>query len=165
MQPTPVFLPGQSHGQRSLESYSPQGRKEPDTTEATEHAHTARMPSNWLLYPFDLHTSSFEHVLVFYHSKILRMHPSTSLIPALESAIPPRTRRPILFSGQWYLETKVWAQVCSLQLCYHCVLAFLGEKTGKEMYVYTHTHTQVVCVCIYKYVQCVYVYFCVCIYV
>ena len=26
-QPTPVFLPGESHGQRSLEGYSPQGRR------------------------------------------------------------------------------------------------------------------------------------------
>ena len=32
-QPTPVFLPGESHGQRSLAGYSPQGRKESDTTE------------------------------------------------------------------------------------------------------------------------------------
>ena len=32
-QPTPVFLPGESHGQRSLVGYSPQGRKESDTTE------------------------------------------------------------------------------------------------------------------------------------
>jgi len=29
--PTPVFLPGKSHGQRSLEGYSPQGSKESDT--------------------------------------------------------------------------------------------------------------------------------------
>ena len=32
-QPTPVFLPGKSHGQRSLSGYSPWGHKEPDTTE------------------------------------------------------------------------------------------------------------------------------------
>ena len=32
-QPTPVFLPGKSHGQRKLEAYSPWGRKELDTTE------------------------------------------------------------------------------------------------------------------------------------
>ena len=31
--PTPVLLPGQSHGWRSLESCSPWGRKESDTTE------------------------------------------------------------------------------------------------------------------------------------
>ena len=32
-QPTPVFLPGESHGQRSLACYSPWGCKESDTTE------------------------------------------------------------------------------------------------------------------------------------
>ena len=31
-QPTPVFLPGKSHGRRSLMGYSPRGRKELDTT-------------------------------------------------------------------------------------------------------------------------------------
>ena len=31
--PTPVFLPGESHGQRSLVGYSPWGHKESDTTE------------------------------------------------------------------------------------------------------------------------------------
>ena len=32
-QPTPVFLPGKSHGQKSLLGYSPWGRKESDRTE------------------------------------------------------------------------------------------------------------------------------------
>ena len=31
-QPTPVFLPGESHGQRSLSGYSPWAPKELDTT-------------------------------------------------------------------------------------------------------------------------------------
>ena len=35
VQATPVFLPGASHGQRSLVDYSPRGRTESDTTEAT----------------------------------------------------------------------------------------------------------------------------------
>ena len=34
-QPTPVFLPGESHGQTSLVGCSPWGRTELDTTEAT----------------------------------------------------------------------------------------------------------------------------------
>ena len=34
-QPTPLFLHSESHGQRSLEGYSPQGCTESDTTEAT----------------------------------------------------------------------------------------------------------------------------------
>ena len=36
-QPTPVFSPGESHGQRSLEGYSPWGHKQLDMT---EHTHT-----------------------------------------------------------------------------------------------------------------------------
>ena len=32
-QPTPVLLPGKSHGQRSLVGYNPQCRKESDMTE------------------------------------------------------------------------------------------------------------------------------------
>ena len=32
-QPTPVFLPGEFHGQTSLAGYSPWGCKESDTTE------------------------------------------------------------------------------------------------------------------------------------
>ena len=35
-QPTPEFLPGESHGQRSLAVYSPWGHKEWATTEATQ---------------------------------------------------------------------------------------------------------------------------------
>ena len=38
-QPTPVFLPGESHGQRSLGGYSPWGHRESDMTEATWRAH------------------------------------------------------------------------------------------------------------------------------
>ena len=34
-QPTPVFSLGETHGQRSLVGYSPQGGKELDTTEQT----------------------------------------------------------------------------------------------------------------------------------
>src|SRR5574340_1103377 len=36
---TPVFLPGESHGQRSLAGYSPWGCKESDTTERLAHTH------------------------------------------------------------------------------------------------------------------------------
>ena len=32
---SPVFLPGELHGQRSLAGYSPQNGEESDTTEAT----------------------------------------------------------------------------------------------------------------------------------
>ena len=37
--PTPVLLPGKSHGQRSLVGYSPWGHKESDTTERLHYSH------------------------------------------------------------------------------------------------------------------------------
>ena len=37
-QPAPVFLPGESRGQRSLAGYSPWGCKELDMTEVLKHA-------------------------------------------------------------------------------------------------------------------------------
>ena len=37
-QPSLVFLPGESHGQRGLAGYSPWGCKKSDMTEATQHA-------------------------------------------------------------------------------------------------------------------------------
>ena len=39
-QPTPVFLPGKSHGHGNLAGYSPWDCKESDMT---EHAHTTKM--------------------------------------------------------------------------------------------------------------------------
>ena len=38
----PVFLPRESHGQRSLAGYSPWGHKESDTTEVTTHKQNSR---------------------------------------------------------------------------------------------------------------------------
>ena len=44
--PTPVFLPGESHGQRSLEGCSPRGRREVDRTEAAEHTRNISVNHN-----------------------------------------------------------------------------------------------------------------------
>ena len=48
MQPTPIFLPGESHGQRSLVGYSPWGHRESDTT---ERAHPWQVEINWRKLP------------------------------------------------------------------------------------------------------------------
>jgi len=80
-QPTPVFLPGKSHGQRVLESYNPWNLKESDMTEATEHAAThwqmegrgkgyfsLSVPISALPFPFSppcIH-SSHKHILSAY---------------------------------------------------------------------------------------------------
>ena len=53
--PTPVFLPGESHRQRSLVGYSPWGCKESDTTEHTDGFNLVTEPgSNQVTYAFDL---------------------------------------------------------------------------------------------------------------
>ena len=57
-QPTPVFLPGESHGQRSLVGYSPWDRKESDTTE--------RLHFTSLLFPAICKASSDNH-FAFLH--------------------------------------------------------------------------------------------------
>ena len=44
--PTPVFLPGESHGQRNLEGYSPWGCEESDMTERLRIQHIP----GWLKY-------------------------------------------------------------------------------------------------------------------
>ena len=45
-QPSPVFWPGEPHGQRSLVSYSPRGRQESDTPERRTHTH-CRLLTVW----------------------------------------------------------------------------------------------------------------------
>ena len=48
-QPTSVFLPRESHGEKSLVGYSPQGHKELDMTEATQHIRTQTQGEQKLL--------------------------------------------------------------------------------------------------------------------
>ena len=48
--PTPVFLPGKSHGQRSLAGYSPWGRKESDITERLSPLLNAQSSENTLFH-------------------------------------------------------------------------------------------------------------------
>ena len=53
-QPTPVFLPGEFHGQRSLEGYSPWGCKESHMTEWLTHT---RLRYNFIcLYFYKFHS-------------------------------------------------------------------------------------------------------------
>ena len=57
-QPTPVFLPGESHGQRRLVGYSPWGRKESDMTEELTLS---------LFFP----TSGGNHFIMYINIKLL----------------------------------------------------------------------------------------------
>ena len=50
-QPTPVFLPEESHGQRGLVSYSLWGCKESDTTKQLTHTQCVYVNPKLLIYP------------------------------------------------------------------------------------------------------------------
>ena len=65
-----IFLLGESHGQRSLEGYSPQGHKELNITEVTEHKHmhnvllnseTLNLPKIWKKSKTYSLTTSVQH--------------------------------------------------------------------------------------------------------
>ena len=73
-QPAPIFLPKESHGQRSLEGYSPLGCKESDTTEWL----------NWTELSFTLGQSSggtrlFRNSLVTVYQQLGRGFPEEQL--------------------------------------------------------------------------------------
>ena len=64
-QPTSVFLPGESHGQRSLSGlYSPWGRKESDMTGMTEHTHRHTHTHMYIhmAFPIYIHTIILNNV-------------------------------------------------------------------------------------------------------
>ena len=67
-QPTPVFLPGKSHGQRSLAGYSPWDHKETDMTECAHarthtptHTFTQRIKDSSLIFSDHLSTEILVH--------------------------------------------------------------------------------------------------------
>ena len=73
-QPTPVFLPGEFHRQRSLAGYSPLGHKELDTVEK-------------LILPF-LQNKLFAKLLTFYIKIILKWIKQLSILPFVDIKDP-----------------------------------------------------------------------------
>ena len=64
-QPTPVLLPGKSHGRRSVAGYSPWGRKESDTTERLHFTFATSYSTSDIL-----HHLLCRHVLVTNYMKL-----------------------------------------------------------------------------------------------
>ena len=65
-QPAPVFLPGKSHGQRSLADYSPWGHKELDTTELQFTIQTYKpsfIKKIYLILDVELCSEPFSHFI------------------------------------------------------------------------------------------------------
>ena len=66
-QPTPVLLPGESHGGRNLVGYSPWGRKESDTTSLTQYNFCKFVSSS----PFVITKSVLSQELLFVLKRML----------------------------------------------------------------------------------------------
>ena len=117
-QPTPVFLPGESHRQRNLEGYSPWGCKESDTTEATEHmprdgedtARQVQMPQCNNLFQgwTDLKMQSDHFSTLSYRKK------------KVEEEVTLQTSLPITENQSGELSRIVWTTSGSSHICGSC---------------------------------------------
>ena len=73
-QPTPVFSPGESHGQWTLVGYSPSGCKELNATEVTEHAWT-----NFYII-IDVYFQLLEKLIYIFYICLISIQYSLNLI-------------------------------------------------------------------------------------
>ena len=86
-QPIPLFLPGKSHGQRSLVGYSPWGRKELDMTDWLSTYLSIYLPrfSNlniplWYIY---IEREEINHIEFFLYNYIYLCNPQCKLLDLL----------------------------------------------------------------------------------
>ena len=79
-QPTPVFFPGKSHGQRSLAGYSPWGYKYADTTEKSTRVHTHTQNEKHQVPSMDLINSMHQNSFGYSQQFSCSMHCENSQI-------------------------------------------------------------------------------------
>ena len=103
--PTPVLLPGKSHGWRSLVGCSPWGREESDTTE--------RLPFHFSLFTFLHWRRKWQPTPVFLPGESQRRG---SLVAAVYGVTQSRTRQKWLSSSSSMIVLLLVGQSC-LTLC------------------------------------------------
>ena len=127
-QPTPVFLPGKSHGCSSLVGYSPWARKESDTTELLHFlsfllsffplpflnpAWTSG--SSWFTYYWSLVWRTLSITLLTCEMSSLNIHGSTN--PGLFSIVNAKSSEVCCICGCRPLDTEeAWTQRCDFKL-------------------------------------------------
>ena len=115
-QPTPVFLPGESHGQRSLAGYSPLGCKESDRTEQL----------TLTVYQFSS-VQSLSHVWLFVTPWTVAHQASLSItnswsppkLMSIELAMPSNhliLRRPLLLLPSIFPSIRVFSNESALRI-------------------------------------------------
>ena len=148
-QPTPVFLLGESHGQRSLLGYSPWSFRESDTTEVTacrQHVfiHTFSKP---LKYKWTQNTGIFLIMQAALHIQILKestvqLHSTFS--NGMNRAFNINTEMEVISTIYWILKhLRMFSQTVYL-IGWTRGHLILGEKkcgTGKETAIWLlHRH-------------------------
>ena len=146
-QPAPVFLPGESHGQRSLVSYSPWGHKESDTTErlTLNLTYTDDQPSR--VYSFSGTAIIRYHKLgVWKQQKFILLQfwrPEVQSQRCLQGWAPSKTRVgifPCLF--QLLLAAgSVWLAAAPLHLCRCLHMAFSPGSPSSHRLPSSHKDT------------------------
>ena len=78
--PTPVFLPGESHGQRSLVGYSPRGHKRLRHDLATKQQQQMLVFALGKIMNLDRHACSRREIIHSLFSKLKREHKKLTLL-------------------------------------------------------------------------------------
>ena len=102
--PTPVLLPGKSHGRRSLVGYSPWGRKESDMTEQLHFYFSGNPDSCWCLTG-----SNFALVwLSFWHTASQEAYRWLQTLPILQGKFEQSLRFYSWWSMNWHHTGFCW---------------------------------------------------------
>ena len=103
-QPTPVFLPGESSGQRSLAGYSSQGRKELDTIENTHIINY----SGFYSYNGIVHSNETAWFFATYNN-----------VDASQNIMVRKKKRQIQQNTYWKISFVKGTRTAKANLCYH----------------------------------------------
>ena len=172
-QPTPVSLPGTSHGQRSQESCSPWAHKESDSTDRTHcmHMYIVLGPcETFTLKFFTLHFSSLKSHYLFHCLLVSCLSPFLALSVYNCKYLYVEWADAFPYSDKWkknnwgcelfspvrdsdWTASFYWPQLFIFyQGLQSCAIQYL--KT--IVYIYIHTHTQYVYICVYIYIYYTY---------
>ena len=121
-QPAPIFLPGESHGQRSLAGYRPWGRKESDTTKQLTLSLSLHVQSwGWDQIPvlgasdtpyLILNKNMNEYIDNEWINEWLGLWSPLSLKKSLSTA---ESRGRQLWLGWWVVCARLWARLVPAQ--------------------------------------------------
>ena len=114
-QSIPVFLPGESHGQRSLVGHSPWSLKESDTTERLTHTHTDFYMCMWIYSPIPSSMSANAGIVLFCNNHLTAANSIEEMEARCLHEVQPR--KDVHNQFFWLLMyRKIWIALCKIRL-------------------------------------------------